>query len=77
MSASSGFGPCSAVTSTGSSAMPQIGHDPGSGCRISGCIGQVYSSAWPWAAAGPGASAASMKASGCASNRTWQCAEQK
>ncbi len=29
MSISSGFGPASALTSTGSSAMPQIGHEPG------------------------------------------------
>ena len=29
------------LTRTGSSAMPQIGHDPGPTCRISGCIGQV------------------------------------
>ena len=43
MSASSGLGPVSAVTVTGSSAIPQIGQEPGPGCRISGCIGQVYS----------------------------------
>ena len=41
MSTSSGFGPLSAVTSNGSSAMPQIGHEPGPTWRISGCIGQV------------------------------------
>ena len=41
MSASSGFGPVSADTSSGSSAMPQIGHEPGPTWRISGCIGQV------------------------------------
>ena len=41
MSASSGFGPASAVTSKGSSAMPQIGQFPGPTCRTSGCIGQV------------------------------------
>ena len=41
MSASSGFGPASAVTSSGSSAMPQIGQLPGPTCRTSGCIGQV------------------------------------
>ena len=41
--ASSGLGPVSAVTITGSSAIPQMGHAPGPGCRISGCIGQVYS----------------------------------
>ena len=43
MSRSSALGPASAVTSTGSSAIPQIGHAPGPGCRISGCIGHVYS----------------------------------
>jgi hypothetical protein len=47
MSRSSGLGPSSAVTVTGSSAMPQIGQAPGPGCRISGCIGQVYSTTWP------------------------------
>src|SRR5271165_3834662 len=33
----------SAVTSRGSSAMPQIGHEPGASRTICGCIGQVYS----------------------------------
>jgi hypothetical protein len=47
MSRSSGLGPESAVTITGSSAIPQIGHDPGPGWRISGCIGQVHSEASP------------------------------
>src|SRR5882757_1069182 len=32
-----------AVTTRGSSAMPQIGHEPGAGRTISGCMGQVYS----------------------------------
>ena len=41
MSASSGLGPASAVASTGSSAMPQIGHEPGPTWRTSGCMGQV------------------------------------
>ena len=36
-----GIGRRSAVTVTGSSAMPQIGQEPGPTCRISGCIGQV------------------------------------
>ena len=40
---SSGFVSSSALTSIGSSAIPQIGHDPGSFRTISGCIGQVYS----------------------------------
>ena len=41
MSANSWFGAASAVISTGSSAMPQIGQLPGPTWRISGCIGQV------------------------------------
>jgi hypothetical protein len=53
MSASSGLGPESAVTVTGSSAIPQMGHEPGPGCRISGCIGQVHSAASTAAAAEP------------------------
>ena len=32
-----------AVTVRGSSAMPQIGHEPGPGRTICGCMGQVYS----------------------------------
>ena len=40
---SSGFSSSSTVTVRGSSAIPQIGHEPGSGRTISGCIGQVYS----------------------------------
>ncbi len=39
MSVSSGFS--SSATSSGSSAMPQIGQEPGSSLTISGCIGQV------------------------------------
>ena len=42
MSSSSGFRSSSSVTVTGSSAMPQIGHEPGWLRTISGCIGQVY-----------------------------------
>ena len=36
-----GSGPSSAVDQSGSSAMPQIGQEPGPTWRISGCIGQV------------------------------------
>ncbi len=43
MSVSSGFSSSSTVTVRGSSAMPQIGHEPGSLRTISGCIGQTYS----------------------------------
>src|ERR1019366_6899665 len=42
MSASSGFD-SSAVISRGSSAMPQIGQEPGASRTICGCIGHVYS----------------------------------
>ena len=41
MSASSGLASGSALTVSGSSAMPQIGQLPGPIWRISGCIGQV------------------------------------
>ena len=43
MSTSSGFACSSRVTTRGSRAIPQIGHDPGSLRTISGCMGQVYS----------------------------------
>src|ERR1017187_7222363 len=42
MSASSGL-VSSTATSRGSSAMPQIGHEPGASRTICGCIGHVYS----------------------------------
>ena len=53
MSASSGLGPLSAVTVTGSSAIPQMGHEPGPGRRISGCIGHVHSVTSPGCALAP------------------------
>src|SRR5277367_1148174 len=43
ISRSSGFSSSVAEIVRGSSAMPQMGHDPGLGRTISGCIGQVYS----------------------------------
>ena len=43
MSRSSGFSWADAVTERGSRAIPQIGHEPGPGRTISGCMGQVYS----------------------------------
>src|ERR1700733_4332640 len=43
MSRSSGFSSGAALTVRGSSAMPQIGQEPGPGRTISGCMGQVYS----------------------------------
>ena len=52
MSASSGLGPVSAVTVTGSSAIPQMGHEPGPGRRISGCMGHVHSVTSPGLVAG-------------------------
>ena len=41
MSTSSGSGRSSAVTVSGSSAMPQMGQPPGPFCRTCGCIGHV------------------------------------
>src|ERR687891_369182 len=43
MSTKSGLGASSRLTVLGSSAIPQIGQEPGSGRTISGCIGQTYS----------------------------------
>ncbi len=43
ISTSSGLGASSRVAVLGSSAMPQIGQEPGSSRTISGCIGQTYS----------------------------------
>ena len=42
ISMSSGLGPALAVGVIGSSAMPQIGHEPGPSRTISGCIGHVH-----------------------------------
>src|SRR4051812_38664784 len=42
ISRNSGFSWATAVTVRGSSAMPQIGQEPGCERTISGCIGQVY-----------------------------------
>jgi hypothetical protein len=42
MSRSSGFSPSVPVGVMGSSAMPQIGQEPGSDRTICGCIGQVH-----------------------------------
>ncbi|GAA1799067.1 hypothetical protein GCM10009811_23840 [Nostocoides veronense] len=83
MSVSSWLGPASAATSTGSSAIPQMGHGPGPGRRISGCIGQVHSLAvdctpgvsrawWDSAPTSPGVNFA-----GSATNRSRQRSEQK
>src|SRR5580658_549228 len=43
ISRSSGFSSATAVTVRSSRVIPQIGHDPGAGRTISGCMGQVYS----------------------------------
>ncbi|MCM3878122.1 MAG: hypothetical protein NEA02_17125 [Thermoanaerobaculia bacterium] len=52
MSTSSGFGVSSSEIVRGSSAIPQIGHEPGDGRTISKCIGHVYSAPLPAGAAG-------------------------
>src|SRR5271155_3216502 len=66
--ASSGFSASSAEAVRGSRAMPQMGQAPGAGRIISGCMGQVYSTAadGAWELA-PGALAASWVGSwgGC------------
>jgi hypothetical protein len=43
MSPNSGFSSSSPETVRGSSAIPQMGQDPGPGRTTCGCIGQVYS----------------------------------
>ena len=74
-STSSGFGPSSPVgTPIGSSAMPQIGQEPGLSRTISGCIGQVYCVPFGIAAA---AGRPPSYVSGAASNFCLQPAEQK
>jgi hypothetical protein len=55
MSTSSGSGPATAPPVRGSSAMPQIGHDPGVSRTICGCIGQVHSVRGPDAKTGSSA----------------------
>jgi hypothetical protein len=81
MSSCSGLRSSPAVTMRGSSAMPQMGHAPGPGRTISGCMGQVYSAGpGPGAGAGTpgdGAPAGSRNRSGSASNRALQLAAQK
>ncbi len=52
MSTSSSFSGSSAVISSGSSAMPHSGQDPGPIWRTSGCIGHVYSTCAAGAGAG-------------------------
>jgi hypothetical protein len=77
MSASSGFGASPpAMGCIGSSAMPQIGQEPGASRITSGCIGQVHGP--------PGAAALGIEAgrgprnrSGSAVNRSRQRAPQK
>ncbi len=43
ISRNSGFSSVVSVTVFGSSAMPQMGHEPGPSRTISGCMGQVHS----------------------------------
>src|SRR5580692_6626176 len=57
ISTSSGFFSSSTLIVLGSSAIPQIGQDPGASRTISGCIGQVYSAFVVGSAATTGSSA--------------------
>lgn len=81
MSVSSGFSSPSsgAVIVRGSSAIPQMGQLPGASRTISGCIGQVYSTAPAPGAAGAvgGAAASDVNRAGSALNRSRQERLQK
>src|SRR5690242_15797665 len=79
MSINSGFGPSSAVTVRGSSAMPHFGQLPGRSLTTSGSIGQKYSTAAPAGAstAGGGAGVLSRYGRGLASNLRRQDGLQK
>ena len=83
MSTSSGFGPSSTVTNSGSSAMPQIGQAPGSSLTTSGSIGQIHFVPGGASVAGrPGEPPIASRCparnfAGCASNLCLQPAEQK
>jgi len=83
MSRSSGFASSVAVTTRGSSAMPQIGQLPGPSRMISGCIGQVQLiAAGAGAGIGPagcatGAAEPERNLVGSAANRSRQDVAQK
>jgi hypothetical protein len=62
---------------TGSSAMPQIGQEPGPFCRISGCIGQVYSASGSTDAVDLACPPPPTNSSGFALNRSMQLSLQK
>ena len=73
MSTSSWFGPSSAVTSSGSSAMPHFGQLPGPTRRTSGCMGHVCARVSRPAPGMPGAGADGWrKRAGSAMNRSRQ-----
>src|SRR2546427_9877395 len=70
---SSGLTSSSSVTVLGSSAMPQMGQEPGSCLTISGCMGQTYSVFTDGAAATIGSSA--MPHLGQAPGCDWRASE--
>ena len=75
MSIASWLGPASADTSSGSSAMPQIGHAPGWSWRTSGSIGQMKTV--PGGAGGSARGAGDRYLAGSAANLVRHPAEQK
>ena len=75
MSISSGLGPASADTSSGSSAMPQIGQAPGPSWRTSASMGQT--NIVPGGTGGSARGAGDRYFSGSAANFVRQPAEQK
>ena len=79
MSTSSGLGPVAgAMGSSGSSAMPQLGHGTGLDSRTSGHMGQIHTvpSAF-FAGAGGGTAFTGMNFTGSATKRARQASEQK
>ena len=75
MSTSSGLGGSSNDTVRGSSAIPQIGHAPGTSLTISGCIGHVKLA--PSGTGAAGASPAFRNEFGSALKRSRQLGLQK
>ena len=75
MSTSSGLGGSSRLTTLGSRAIPQIGHEPGPSCTTSGCMGQVWGRALNASASAEGRVAGSVVAP--VAERNWSGAFSK
>ena len=77
ISPSSGLASSDDDAITGSRAIPHFGQEPGPICRISGCIGHVYSTAAATGRAGVPAADASVNAAGFSRKRRAQPSAQK